>query len=163
LIADLLWKLHPSPELLEARTIVIDDRLGREMAASAEELLESCVRLRVPKMAFGDTLVALDDEACLRLESCSQVSLANAVSMVEHDDSEATVFFKRYLPPRRLSVPESSVLSFLRGGPAKMPQVTRACMCTVGSVRELEEARIVNILLPADVCHDLLQKGASLK
>jgi hypothetical protein len=36
-------------------------------------------------------------------------------------------------------------------------------MCTVETVRDLETARIVNILIPSGACSDILQKGASLK
>jgi len=58
LVWDLIRVAHPSISGFEVRTAIVDDQLGCQVAATAGELLQTCIRLRVPRMEFCGAIYA---------------------------------------------------------------------------------------------------------
>jgi hypothetical protein len=149
----LLQALAPVSELAAQETILVDDRLGHEMAQTRAELLDTCVRLAVPKMVFDGEVTDLDAPARARLEQEAQVRLGSAVAQVDFDGPAAVVSFKRYRPPLTLPEEESAILRTLQDGeslaalarrmaPTQQPDQVRRF------VRALERERVLNLYIP---------------
>lgn len=157
LLYGLLKSMCPGDDLADLETIVIDDRFGREIPKTRCELLETCVRLRIPKMVFGTEIVKQDRNVCIRLEKASRVQLASAVDRVEFDGCRAYVTFKRYFAPKILVREEGQILTSLDDQPsleelAERLQVGGHLGHLLRLLRSLEQTRMVNVYLPDKYC-----------
>jgi hypothetical protein len=131
---------------------VVEDRFGREIPGTAIELLETCVRLGIPKLVFGTEVIELDEDVRAQLEIASRVRLASTIDKLEFDGHSAFVTFKRYLTSKALSAEESMVLVSLDDQPslAELAERIQARDHVLRLVRSLEQSRIVNLYLPED-------------
>jgi hypothetical protein len=139
-------------ELDQVTELVVDDRLGRELPASAVELAGACVRLHVPRMSFDGRAFALDVE---EFELSSTLSIGPAVDLIEAAAGGCTVYFKRYLPPAEVSAVEAAVLA---GAATRLPVrelarqldtfVTREE--AVACIRSLERRRTLTVEVPEE-------------
>ncbi|HSF30585.1 MAG TPA: tetratricopeptide repeat protein [Candidatus Tectomicrobia bacterium] len=157
LLSEFLRMLSPADALTTSGSIIIDDRSGREIPGTPIELLETCVRLGVPKMVFGTQMVELGRELRCRLEMHSRAHLASAVDRVEYGRAGGSVTFKRYLAPHGLSAEEAQILAALGDQPslAELWQRTRQIGPldrVVRMVRSLEQSRVIELSLSEDAC-----------
>jgi hypothetical protein len=149
--------LSPSNALADSGTIIIDDQCGGEIPGSPLQLVETCVRLDIPLMIFGTSMVELGQALRRRLEMHSRVRLAGAVDRVACDRSGGSVTFKRYLAPQSVSAEEGQILAALHDQPAlaelwqRIPQIGPFDRL-VRTVRSLEQARIVELSLSEAIC-----------
>jgi len=127
--AGLMASLAQAPELQQSPTILVDDRLGREMATNKSELLSACLRLEVKRVRYNGEAI---EPASFQQ---GRVALGPAVAKVDR-----CVHFKRYLPPRHLSAAEADLLAQLD---AKTP-VTAFDSATI---RALEADRVLEFSL----------------
>jgi hypothetical protein len=148
----LLQALAPVPELANRDAILVDDRLGHEMAQTRAELLDTCVRLAVPRMIFDGEVTELDAAARARLEDEAQVRLGSGVARVDFDGPAAVVTFKRYRPPLTLPAEESAILRLLqdRDSPVALAHLSQETPPDQVRrlVRALERARVLNLSIP---------------
>jgi hypothetical protein len=157
LVCRLLARLSSAGELDDAETIVVDDRLGQELATTASELLESAVRLEVSRLSFGDTYLTLGESAQARLEAQARVQLGSAVARVDLGASCATVTFKRSLPTATVSSEVGLLLTELSNNPsltelsARVPS-TRNLGELWRQLRALEASRMVYLSFPEASC-----------
>jgi hypothetical protein len=142
-----------SSAMPDVSAIFIDSRLGSEIPCTARELLEVCLRLRVPRMTFAGRTVSFDEIGYSVLKRSAIVTMSSAVERVAVDDGCATVFFKRYLLPISLSSDESHAVAMIAGGSSP-----ETITMTLGSFEKgwsllegLQEKRIVDISWPDSV------------
>jgi len=163
LVRDLLLCLSDADELAAAQTLVIDERSGQEIATTAYELLESCVRLRIPRVHFLGSHLELDAAARRRLEWRARVRLGKAVERVVVGAADVTVTFRRSLPAAVVPLQDGLILAQLdversplelverlpRGpGPVPGPGLDGP----LGRLRVLEESRTLNFSLTEESC-----------
>ena len=149
-VAELLGGLTGASGLFESGTVIVDDRLGQEIAASPYELVETALRLRGTTLSFepGGRL-ELDEQTRARLESGLHVRLGGAVDIVAETGSGITVSFKRGLDDVRLPVEHAPILRVLEDQPpvgelaARLGMVKRGASGLLSRLRLLEAARIV--------------------
>jgi hypothetical protein len=140
LLAAILGDRDGSGTLAESGTIVVDSGVGEELPANELELLDTAIRLGCRSTVFEGRRYKLPEELRRRLEAASVVELGKGVAGVEQSNGEAIVHFKRYLPSRRLTPFETTVVE--------------ACGQPAGQcgdpalVRSLEEAHVVRLRPP---------------
>jgi tetratricopeptide (TPR) repeat protein len=150
LLYTLLEMLAPPGFLTAIRTIVVDDSLGREMAATPEELVAACVRLDVRHVAIEGDVRSFTVDDCAKIERCLRVHVGCAVESVVFRDGCAEVSFKRYFSPTSLTVEESRLLTFVENGPT-VDEIIQRCGETASQddvlqmLRRLEQKRVLNI------------------
>jgi len=129
-VPGLMAVLAQAPELQQSPTILVDDRLGREMATNKSELLSACLRLGVERTRYnGDAIEPASFQQ-------GRVALGPAVAKVDLSSGGGCVHFKRYLPPRRLSAAEADLLAQLDAG-------TPATAFNSATIRALEADRVL--------------------
>ncbi len=149
LLCKLIEVLGSFPEINNFGTIIVDDIHGREIPKTAYELLNTCVRLKVPKMIFDTSVVRLNDERRSSLEYEFIAQLSDAVEKVETNGSESLVIFKRYLSPMSLSQEQAAVLASLcQSGSVK--ELAKNCKIAeldqlINMLRILEDSRVINL------------------
>jgi hypothetical protein len=115
-------------------------------------LLDTCVRLAVPRMIFDGEVTELDAAARARLEDEAQVRLGSGVARVDFDGPAAVVTFKRYRPPLTLPAEESAILRLLqdRDSPVALAHLSQETPPDQVRrlVRALERARVLNLSIP---------------
>lgn len=95
-LVHILTAMIDAPRLAEARALVLDDRLGQEIARTPHELLESALRLDVPNVWFdGHPPLELGTEPRNRLRRSLRVGLGAAVDTIERSRRGAIVTFRR--------------------------------------------------------------------
>jgi hypothetical protein len=147
LIYRLLCEMSKSSQIREAGTLIVDDRLGQEMPVIASELLESAVRLQVPRLYFNNVSVALDERLRSTLERQARVHLGNAVARVELSESFATVVYKRGLAPVTIPKEAGFLLTALSDN-----SFTAVSEDLLPLLRALEELRMVYLSFPEESC-----------
>lgn len=157
LLYDLLKRLSPEAIFEGARSILVDDRLGREIPADALELLEACVRLSVPKVVFGSVEVELDAARREGLERLSRVRIGAAVAGVELGGEVPYVTYKRYMPPKPISSTASRIIASLDDCLSMQELAKRVCPAEsfrafADAVRSLERERLLEVYLTEDAC-----------
>jgi hypothetical protein len=156
LLYALLQTLNPAPILTPAAALLVDDRLGQEMAGTLGELLETCLRLDVPCLQFEQTTLHLEADLRQQLVQRSRIGLSPAVERLEVTaDDQVDVIFQRYLPPQRLTgasarlvraAPDHPTVAALNPDPAD--PLEGDDILTL--LRTLEQARILAIYLAED-------------
>ena len=158
LIHDLLQILQPSNTVSDARTIVVDDRFGCEIATTAAELLETSVRLHASRMHFGKMVISLDEEKRAILDRVGRVRLGSAVKFVDFSGPQAIVHFKRYIPPKPLSGGESRIVEVVEKGIFDVRTILNTIEGDIRSLRALECSRIIHIYLGEDDCKGIIEE-----
>ena len=98
--------------LAGAGTVLVDDRLGRELPATRAELAGAALRLGVRRLYADGTAIELAAAA-------GPVRLGPGVEAVKPRGEGAVVTFRRYRPPRVLSDQEAALVARVaRGAPA---------------------------------------------
>lgn len=154
-LAALLELACTADELRNVQTIVVDDRLGQEVATTGPELLETCLRLRVPRIAWGSDAAELNASVSARLETRLRIRPGSAVDRLEFDPLSPCAVFKRYLAPRALTADEHELLSLLDDQPSieqlrKRTNHSHAAVMSV--VRSLERNRVISPYLEDGAC-----------
>jgi tetratricopeptide (TPR) repeat protein len=143
--------------------VLVDDRLGRELAANPVEMIETAVRLAVPRVRYEAVDIELTPALRLVLEGSVRVSRSPAVDRVLRRNGEASVTFRRYRRPQELTGDEARLLGLVEdetpiellwrrsGTHDPLPGFVRA-------LRTLESKRVVEIRLTEQACieHGLL-------
>jgi tetratricopeptide (TPR) repeat protein len=136
---------------------VVDDRLGRELAANPVEMIETAVRLAVPRVRYEAVDTELTPALRVALEGSLRVSLSPAVGRVLRHDGEASVTFRRYRGAQDLTGDEARLLGLVEeeapvellwrrsGTHDPLPSFVRA-------LRTLEWKRVVEIRLTEQAC-----------
>ena len=97
--------------LAGAGTVLVDDRLGRELPATPAELAGAALRLGVRRLYADGTAIELAAAA-------GPVRLGPGVEAVKPRGEGAVVTFRRYRPPRVLSDQEAALVARVaRGAP----------------------------------------------
>jgi hypothetical protein len=130
----------------------IDDRFGREIAATREEFLATCLRLGIIRAAWDGAQIDLGPETIQHLHAASRARLAPGVRIISREGGP-WVEFKRGLPGRALSAAESAVALALDSNP-RLEELSAAYDDAVAILRELERAHIAEIYLP-EMSYDL--------
>jgi hypothetical protein len=156
-VSQLLKAICPVRELGVPETIAVDDQFGCEMPSSPVELLKTCIWRDVPKIVYGRECVEFEPETRHRLKSDTRVRLGRAVNRVEMNGAGASVTFKRYLPPKRLSTNERLILTLLDDRStveylAAHAQAIGSVSHVMEIVRALERSRIVELDLSEESC-----------
>jgi tetratricopeptide (TPR) repeat protein len=129
----------------------VDSRCGKEMAVSVDDLVETCVRLRVSVAFYQGNRIDLHADTMQALERLSLLQVGNGVDTLDGED-QLCVRFKRYRPSRRLTADEARFVLFaeqtgsFEDGGAGLPEKRIALM------RSLEEARVIDCILERRVC-----------
>jgi tetratricopeptide (TPR) repeat protein len=154
LLYALLQALAPGAPLAGAPTLVVDDRMGQELARTFAELLDTCLRFDVPKMVFDGEVTELGVDVRARLVREAHVQLGPAVAEVEFDGSTARVSFKRYRSPVVLDAADSAILALLPPGTSRtVAEVARGDGAdgdtdrVLPTLRRLQHERILNLFL----------------
>jgi tetratricopeptide (TPR) repeat protein len=158
LLYALLQARAATEELANRATLVVDDRLGDEMARTRAELYDTCLRLDVPRMVFAGEIVELDQEVRAELAWQSRVQPGSAVAELQFADGSATVHFKRYRAPLVLTGADAQLLAAL---PGDRPLLLAELADRLGggdhpdrvlaAARRLEQARVLAFHLAEDV------------
>lgn len=152
LVRDILAAQQPLPALRAARTLIIDDQLGRGIPNSISQLLDVCLRLGIRRGWFDGEQFLADDSDRTRLEERLQVAWGPAVSFWSDLGDEPYVEFRRYLPRRALQPDEARILraitkplevQSLRAHAKRNPNLFR-------DLRVLECARVLTLCLAED-------------
>lgn len=131
----------PCEEWSDAGCLIIDDRLGHELAVSLTEAVEVALRLGADRLIWAGTVV---DPSLWRAKAGVSVRLAAGISAFSRTpDGAARVEFKRYRPP--IVVPSDLVALVERGTLA---------ICDARRLEGLEDAHVVDIVRRAHA-HDL--------
>jgi tetratricopeptide (TPR) repeat protein len=126
-------------DLLENVTILIDDRLGCEMAATREEIVDTAVRWNIGQTCWGGHSIPISSELRAELLRKAAVQPGPAVARIDCRPAGAMVRFKRYLPPRILSTDEASAVTRLvQEGEPLCPELFQV-------VRNLESDRVLAV------------------
>ena len=137
----------------DVRTVLVDDRLGCGIPRSEAELLCVCLRLGV-RTPLGHRVVELDDDLRAGLEDRHRVRLGRAVATVAADGTGATVRFKRYREPARLSGAHARVASTLAGettvGALRARLAGEGVDVPTATLRQLESQRVLELRLPPE-------------
>jgi len=157
LVCRLLSVLSRGRELRDVETLIVDDRLGQELPTNASELLESAVRLDVPRVSFEDKSISLSESARAELEMQARVRLGNAVAGVDLSDSCATITYKRGLPAITVPKEVGSLLTKLGVNPSLAELASRIPSISESGdlllvLRALEESRLVYLSFPEASC-----------
>lgn len=145
------------PDLDRAGSLVVDDRFGSDLPATRGELLESCMRLRVPRMIFEGRTTWFDWKESGPHEM--RVRLGPGVDHVERTGDRVSVSYKRYRSPVTLSVRESLIVSRLVSDRCEGMSFERISMELSSEIDsedlrrlllDLEELRIVHLYLSED-------------
>jgi hypothetical protein len=151
-VSKLLAVLSGRDEPLEAQTLVVDDRLGQELARNESELLETAVRLGVPCVVFGGKPLSLGTDLRDQLEGRARVRLGEAVARIDFGVSDTTIVFKRGRAPTTIPGDLGEVLNSL----SDYGNLDELCASHTeirpARLRELEALRIVYLALPEDSC-----------
>jgi tetratricopeptide (TPR) repeat protein len=91
---------------------LVDARCGRELAVDFHELLETGLRRHVREVWYEGESTQIDDATRRTLESHTTIHLGAGVESVGADG--ATVWFKRYRPPRSLTAAEARLVDAVR-------------------------------------------------
>lgn len=152
LLYEICRHLSPFTGWTNASTIIVDDQLGREIPETALEIITTGLRWNVSNIIWGDNAINLDRESHSRLKRALRVRLGDAVAKVEHKNVGDVIVFKRYLPPKPLSVEERQLILLLEDQPSvedlwkRMGQ--RGSFDTfVSLVRALEQSRVLVLSL----------------
>jgi tetratricopeptide (TPR) repeat protein len=82
-------------------TFHVDCRLGREIAATPEEVLETAVRLNVPTISLRGRPLRLGQDRLRSLGEACRLELSTLVCAVARQGEEVSIRFKRGRPPFR--------------------------------------------------------------
>ena len=142
-----------APELAHATTLLVDDSLGREMAVEREELIDTCVRLGVPRAHVNGERLELPPVEREAIEDRSHVLQGAAVASIDvapgpGGRGHRVARFRRYRPPYRLSAVEETILAACRGGATIIELCSRLSLPRaelVQVVRGLERERVVEV------------------
>ena len=92
----LLATMIDAPQLAEADALVVDDRLGQEIAQTPHELLESALRLGIPHVWFeGHPPLMLSTEVSSRLQRSLRIEPGAAVDTLVQSRLGAVATFRR--------------------------------------------------------------------
>ncbi len=147
LVHQLLQVLGGAEDLARSGTLVVDDRLGHELAMSEDEAWETCVRLSIPRMVFDGRVKELTPEERERLERGSRVRLGSAVRQVTGSDEQVRVVFKRYLSARTVEGEQARLLRALDREPtvAELCERHAAPDRVIEALHELRRLRMVEL------------------
>ena len=161
LLASILAARGPRGFLSSCGTLVVDDRCGRRMATTPEEIVAVCIRRGVDTVAIDGTIIRLPAERRARLEARMRIKVGSAVNWVAIQEERIAVSFKRFLPSIVLSPLESQVLAAIddrqtvadfRDVFDSTGSVTRETRVDALAVlRRLEDARVIEIDLPGGI------------
>ncbi|HKI34433.1 MAG TPA: tetratricopeptide repeat protein [Gemmataceae bacterium] len=143
LVFALLQQLAPAGALPAAEALAVDDQLGRDVPTTFAEALVTCLRLRVPELAFGEVRLRLDPALRNDLEHSLVIRLGSAVDRVATEDGRTVVTFKRYLSPRECTAEEAGLLAAIGTTPADS---------LLPLARALERDRVLELHLPLETC-----------
>jgi hypothetical protein len=153
LLGSFVLALEGTPQDSPGGLVVIDDRVGRELAATFPEAVETALRLRVPTLHYR----GVDVELPVTLRDVLQGELwaqrSPAVERVLPREAQAVVTFRRYLPPRVLDEQEARLLGLLEGGMSVEELWRRSGALSfhglMTALRSLESVRVVELGLQA--------------
>jgi len=151
LVRALLARVVGAPALIESLAIVVDDRFGQEMPTTLNQLIATCVRLGVDSALFSGRELKLPAERRAALFEQARVRRGPAVLAVERNDDAICIHFRRYLPPRTLSLGEAHVMA--ECGDSDVTFAELRCRLkqsteeTLRYVRELESSRAIEVRL----------------
>jgi hypothetical protein len=102
-LVDILANLTDAPHLTDAEALVVDDRLGQEIAQTPHELLETALRLSIPNVWFiGASPLVLDSATVSRLQASLLITRGRAVDTIIRSQAGAVATFRRGRPERSL-------------------------------------------------------------
>jgi hypothetical protein len=132
---------------------VVDDRVGRELAATFPEAVETALRLRIPTLRYRGVDVELPVTLRDVLQGELWVQRSPAVERVASREGQAIATFRRYLPARVLDEHEARLLGLLEGGMSVVDLGRRSGARTahdlMAALRALESARVVELRFQA--------------
>jgi tetratricopeptide (TPR) repeat protein len=135
----LMGEICHAGDLLENATVLVDDRLGCEMAATREEMVDTAVRWNIGQTRWGGQSIPISGELRAELLRKAAVRPGPAVAHMDCGPAGAVVRFKRYLPPRILSTDEASAVTRLvTEGEPLCPELFEV-------VRKLESDRVLAV------------------
>lgn len=139
LVLAIIGGITNAGDLLENVTILVDDGLGCEMAATREEIVDTAVRWNVDQTCWGGRAIPIASDVRAELLRKAGIQLGPAVAGMDCGPDGALVRFKRYLPPRTLSPDEA--------GAVKRLVRERAPLCPelFQVVRDLESGRVLAV------------------
>jgi hypothetical protein len=132
------------PEICDTGRIFVDDRSGREMAMTENEVLETCVLRTIDAFRVGGTTTVLNAGQRSEIRSKLAIRHSSAVQSVAHKDNLATVYFKRYRRPMTLTNTEADIVMKTRAGAITVAEVG----ADWAVIRKLENDRVVELSLP---------------
>jgi len=145
-----------------APTIVVDDRLGTEMALTERELVEVCLRLRIPVILARGQLACPTEAVGLWREGVA--SIGPAIEKIVYNETEAIVMFKRYLPARALQSWERRIVEALREPLPVEELIATARLdprrCET-ALRAMEQSRLVTLELDEEPAERLFRAGGA--
>jgi hypothetical protein len=149
LLHELLSQQQPVAALRDARTLVVDDRLGRDMPRTPAETVAACLRLGVPR-AWYDGELLLDASSDRRtIERRQRVTWSDAVDRRGLDDETPTVAYRRYREPLRLAAEDAQLLRELehRGTFGELLDADEGADpdALLARLRALERERVVTV------------------
>jgi tetratricopeptide (TPR) repeat protein len=136
-----------APDSPSGGLVVIDDRLGRELATTFSEAVESALRLGVPRIRYRGVEVLLPAALREALEEELWASLSPAVDRVVRREDAVVATFRRYRPPRLLAEQEAILLGLLDDG-ASVGELRKRCGPApdlLSTLRALESERVVEL------------------
>jgi tetratricopeptide (TPR) repeat protein len=126
-------------DLLKNVAILVDDRLGCEMAATREEIVDTAVRWNIGQTCWGGQSIPISSELRAELLRKASVQPGPAVARIDCGPAGAVVRFKRYFPARILSTDEASAVTRLvKEGEPLCPELFQV-------VRNLESDRVLAV------------------
>jgi hypothetical protein len=151
-LGNLLRWLGSGEAVERLETIALDDNLGCEIPQEPGELLETCVRLRVPRAIYEGSRFALPLDLRARLEEGASVYVGPAVDRIEVMSTGVQVTFKRYLSTKILLDTEASILAAIEDRPTLEVLCERLpwrpnVPAVLQTVRALEQDRLVRLRL----------------
>ncbi len=135
----------------QTRTVVIDDRFGCEIPVTKAELVNTCLRLGVPRMCFCGEVLKIDESLRHRLEMQSLVRLGRAVDNLEFSNDGVAISFRRYLPSKFFTGTRAALLAEIVNGPISVEELGRKfsdrSSALLARLRTLESLRVLAIEL----------------
>jgi tetratricopeptide (TPR) repeat protein len=162
LLVRLLDGLCPKGGIDQAKTMYVDDQLGREMPTTFAESVGACLRHQVRRLCYADTQVLIEQSAMRTLELAIEVQISPCVAGHARIGEQKVVTFRRGLPSQTLSVTETQILELVDGGIGlgQLCERLRRDLTPdtiVRSARNLERDRVLYLKPPGPI--DLRRSG----
>jgi hypothetical protein len=160
-LSGLLPAVIPQKPTGRLLTIMVDDRLGRDLPASEAELFEVCLRLNVRSLVIKGRSLHFE-KVLHQLQGLLHIRFSDAVDRVELGPTEVLVTFKRYRECLKLSGDDGNILRAIREAESTAARTCRSVLKTAQipweSLRDLERSRIIDLYLPPEVTISSLRR-----